>query len=180
MHIGFLITNHVLHFLYSAWGKWYFQWKISPFGLIQAGHTKSENEVSLSMGIVEKIWNMFCDQEANVHIWLNSRMFWFFRLTLVVIGDCLPGVCLLKNFSKCHQPMNKGLTRYFPIECTLRFPVNFSIIILRIFPWAIGIQQWVNKSKTGFYRQLRDQSFSRLKNHPVYFLMKICHPRSRK
>ena len=43
-----------------------------------------ENGVSLSsMGIVEKIWNMFCDQGANVHIWLNSRMFWFFRLTLL-------------------------------------------------------------------------------------------------
>ena len=25
---------------------------------------------------------MFCDQGANVHLWLNSRMFWFFRLTL--------------------------------------------------------------------------------------------------
>ena len=85
MHIGFLITKHVLHFLYNACGKWYFQSKISPFGLIQAGHTKLENGVSLSMGIVEKIWNMFCDQGANVHLWLNSRMFWFFRLTLVAI-----------------------------------------------------------------------------------------------
>ena len=83
MHIGNLITKQVLHFLYNACGKWYFQSKISPFGLIQAGHTKLENGVSLSMGIVEKIWNMFCDQGANVHLWLNSRMFWFFRLTLV-------------------------------------------------------------------------------------------------
>ena len=85
MHIGFLITKHVLHFLYNACGKWYFQSKISPFGLIQAGHTKLENEVSLSMGIVEKIWNMFYDQGANVYLWLNSRMFWFFRLTLLSI-----------------------------------------------------------------------------------------------
>ena len=83
MHIGNLITKQVLHFLYNACGKWYFQSKISPFGLIQAGHTKLENGVSLSMGIVEKIWNMFCDQGANVHLWLNSRMFWFFRLTLL-------------------------------------------------------------------------------------------------
>ena len=82
MHIGNLITKQVLHFLYNACGKWYFQSKISPFGLIQAGHTKLENGVSLSMGIVEKIWNIFCDQGANVHLWLNSRMFWFLKLTL--------------------------------------------------------------------------------------------------
>ena len=85
MHIGFLFTKHVLHFLYNACGKWYFQSKISPFGLIQAGHTKLENGVSLSMGIVGKIWNMFCDQGVNGHLWLNSRMFWFIRLTLVII-----------------------------------------------------------------------------------------------
>ena len=86
MHIGFLFTKHVLHFLYNACGKWYFQSKISPFGLIQAGHTKLENGVSLSMGIVEKIWNMFCNQGANVHLSLNSRMFWCFRLTLVPVA----------------------------------------------------------------------------------------------
>ena len=49
--------------------------------LIQAGHTKLEIGVSLSMSIVEKILNMFCDQGAIVHLWWNLRIFWFFRFT---------------------------------------------------------------------------------------------------
>ena len=55
--------------------------KIGQFDLIQAGHTKLEIGVSLSMSIVEKILNMFCDQGAIVHLWWNLRMFWSFRFT---------------------------------------------------------------------------------------------------
>ena len=55
-------------------------------GLNQAEWADFWLEVSLSAGIVKKMQNLFCDQVAYVHLWWNSRIFWFFRLTLFIPG----------------------------------------------------------------------------------------------
>ena len=84
MHIGLLITKHISDFLYYAHGKWYFIFWFGMAGLNQAEWADFSLEVSLSSGTIKKMQNMICDQEAYVHLWWNSRIFWFLRLTLML------------------------------------------------------------------------------------------------
>ena len=113
MHIGLLITKHISDFLYYAHGKWYFIFWFGMAGLNQAEWADFWLEVSLSTGILKKIQNIFCDQEAYVHIWWNSRLFWFFRLTLMnLLTLPLWKIIITIYTSYCKREIKKRLQKY--------------------------------------------------------------------
>ena len=94
--------------------------------LNQAELTNFWLEVSLSTGILAKMQNMFCDQEAYAYLWWIARLFWGFRLTLYYnrlsfkISLLTYGVVAVKNEQKMRSKIRNFL-QYLRILSLMTF-----------------------------------------------------------